>query len=139
MKEMSLAVATKLKGLGYIGRCSFDFIISDGRPIFIECNGRWGGTSTPMNLVDRLFPDGRPPYLAKDVQDDRLIGCSFKDVAKAFGSSLYRAETGEGRYILYNVGCLTEFGKFDVIVLGANQEAATDAARNELPAILAKV
>jgi hypothetical protein len=92
-----------------------------------------------MHLVDRLFPDSRPPYLAKDVQSDALIGCTFKALAEAFGDALYRADTGKGRYILYNVGCLAEFGKFDVIVLGATPEAAHEAALTELPSILAQV
>ena len=139
IREMSVAVAAGLQRVGYVGRCSFDFIIVNGRPIFIECNGRWGGTSTPMHLVDRIFPERRPHYVAKDVEDSRLVGRSFKDLAAAFGDQLYRPNTGTGTYILYNVGCLARFGKFDVIAIGNTQEQAIQAATTELDQILAKL
>lgn len=139
IKDMSVAVAKGLQEMGYVGRCSFDFIIVNGRPIFIECNGRWGGTSTPMHLVDRIFPEARPHYVAKDVHDTRLIGCSFKELAEAFGERLYKPESGTGTYILYNVGCLARFGKFDVIAIGATQEHAIHAATTELEQILSEM
>ena len=139
IKDMSASVAKALQKIGYVGRCSFDFIIVNGKPIFIECNGRWGGTSTPMHLVDRIFPEGRPQYVAKDIQDDRLIGCRFKDLVEAFGDRLYRPQAGTGSFILYNVGCLAQFGKFDVIAIGATQEEAINQATVTLEQILSEM
>ena len=92
-----------------------------------------------MHLVDRIFPERRPHYVAKDVEDSRLVGHSFKDLAAAFGDQLYRPNTGTGTYILYNVGCLAQFGKFDVIAIGNTQEQAIQAATTELDQILAKL
>lgn len=48
--------------LGYFGRCSFDSIlvghdVSTAELHWVECNGRWGGTSTPMTMVNRLTGD----------------------------------------------------------------------------------
>src|SRR5690606_37057611 len=48
--------------LGYFGRCSFDAILvgerlEDAELHWVECNGRWGGTSIPMTLVNRLTGD----------------------------------------------------------------------------------
>jgi hypothetical protein len=45
--------------LGYFGRCSFDAVISgpgwdDVVIHWIECNGRWGGVSIPMSLMNYL-------------------------------------------------------------------------------------
>ena len=51
-----------LQKLGYFGRCSFDAIVSgncyeEADLHWIECNGRWGGMSIPLTLLNRLFPD----------------------------------------------------------------------------------
>jgi hypothetical protein len=48
--------------LGYYGRCSLDSIIvgesqAAASVHWVECNGRWGGTSIPMTLVNRLVGD----------------------------------------------------------------------------------
>lgn len=45
--------------LGWYGRCSLDTILvgsqlAEAELHWVECNGRWGGTSIPMTLVNRL-------------------------------------------------------------------------------------
>lgn len=45
--------------LGYFGRCSFDAVLAgsdweNAAIHWIECNGRWGGVSIPMSLVNHL-------------------------------------------------------------------------------------
>ena len=43
LSKASLAVAGALQEIGYVGRCSFDFLVLDEDVIrFTECNGRWG-------------------------------------------------------------------------------------------------
>ena len=138
MSEESVAVARVFQALGYVGRCSFDFIVSPKGLRFVECNGRWGGTSTPMMLVDRLFPGARPAYRARDYVAKHLIGRTFDDLAALFGDTLYDARTGRGHFILYNVGCLPEYGKFDVIALGNTVEAASAALEDEIPTLLGR-
>lgn len=49
--------------LGYFGRCSFDSVLvgrtdTQGRLHWVECNGRWGGVSIPMTIVNRLTGGG---------------------------------------------------------------------------------
>lgn len=130
----STRVATALQELGYVGRCSFDFIVlDDERARFTECNGRWGGTSIPMSLVDRLVPGNRPPYRAQDFVSELLVGTSFEEVQSRLRNDLYHPASGEGRFILYNVGPLSESGKLDVIALGETQQEAEAAAEVELP------
>ncbi len=58
----AMQLACLFQKLGYFGRCSFDAIITgrDWRSAdvrWIECNGRWGGTSIPMTLANRLTGD----------------------------------------------------------------------------------
>jgi len=136
--RISLMIGTVFQALGYVGRCSFDFIeVADGLKI-TECNGRWGGTSTPMHLMDRLFPAGRPFYRAQDYVDSAWIGRSFADLRAALADLLYDARTGEGHVILYNVGCLPQFGKFDIIVMGNDFDEASQVVAEAIPERLAE-
>jgi hypothetical protein len=139
MGHASLMVAAVYQSLGYAGRCSFDFILTASGLRFTECNGRWGGTSTPMHLLDRLFPQGRPAYRARDYVSENLVGKSFQALADSLGDTLYDVRTGRGHYILYNVGCLNEYGKFDVISLGPDAEEASRVLENELPPMVERI
>lgn len=51
-------LACLFQELGYFGRCSFDAVLlGSGALHWIECNGRWGGASIPMTLLNRLIGD----------------------------------------------------------------------------------
>jgi hypothetical protein len=142
--EASLALAAGLQDLGYVGRCSFDLLVvgdprGDCRVRFVECNGRWGGTSIPMRLVDRLMDRAgrpRPPYRAQDFVHPDLVGLPFSEVLERVGDAAYDPASGRGRYIFYNVGPLAKSGKLDVIALGQTQAGAETALEEELPALL---
>ena len=138
LAEASLVVAAALQALGYVGRCSFDFLVvgdtdGDFELRFTECNGRWGGTSTPMALLDRLFPDGRPPYRARDFVHPDLVGASFVELLDRVGDEAWDRESRQGRFLFYNTGPLKGHGKLDVIALGENQAAADAALEDDLP------
>ena len=145
LAERSLTIAAALQRLGYAGRCSFDLLVTGDlegafEVVFSECNGRWGGTSTPMALVDRLVRHPNPPgprahYRAQDVLFDALIGRPLDDVIEALGDELYRPGQG-GRFILYNVGPLARSGKLDVVALAPTNEAADEAMLARLPSLL---
>ena len=127
-------VAAALQRLGYVGRCSFDhLVLPDGRVVFTECNGRWGGTSTPMNLVDRLYSGGRPPYQAQAFVRPELTGLTFRQLLKRFGDVVHDRGIGAGRFLLYNVGPLEQFGKFDVVALGSSRSHVEELMTRELP------
>jgi len=137
----SLEIATAFQDLGYVGRCSFDLLVvgdpeGDCRVRFVECNGRWGGTSIPMRLVDRLVGTPRPPYRAQDFVHSDLIGGAFEDVLDRVGDSLYDAENRRGRFIFYNVGPMAGSGKIDVIAISETQQQAEGALEDELPTLL---
>lgn len=138
LSEVSLTVACALQSLGYVGRCSFDFILTeqDGEGVrakFTECNGRWGGTSTPMHLVDRLLRGKRPPYRAQDFMHRDLVGVGFPEILDRVGDALFDPKTGRGRYIFYNVGPLARNGKLDVIALGSTSAEAERSLHEDLP------
>ncbi|MDP7034821.1 MAG: hypothetical protein QF752_10060 [Planctomycetota bacterium] len=138
----SIQVAAALQQIGYVGRCSFDFLVvgdpqdENCRLLFTECNGRWGGTSIPMRLLDRLIQGVRPPYISRDIQHPGLIGCTFENLLELLGPKLFDPKTGEGRFILYNVGPLEKDGKFDVISLGRSTEDALEGFNRILPEAL---
>ena len=138
LASASLQIAAALQALGYVGRCSFDFILWRGeadawRIWLTECNGRWGGTSTPMSLVDRLVQGPRPAYIAQDVMHPALVGATLPELLERLGPDLFDPKTQRGRFILYNVGPLAAKGKLDVIALGRSPEDALVAMRQVLP------
>ena len=131
-------VAGALQTLGYVGRCSFDHLVlgdphAEFTVRFTECNGRWGGTSTPMHLVDRVVSGPRPRYRAQDFVHERLLSVSFRELLERVDREAFDARTQTGRYIFYNVGPLAGCGKLDVIALGATQAEAEQAMLADLP------
>lgn len=138
LTQASLALAGALQHLGYIGVCSFDFLVigdltGDFEIRITECNGRWGGTSTPMRMVSRLVPGARPCYRAQDYMHESLTGVTFPEVLRRIGGELFDSRTGGGRFAFYNTGCLAESGKFDVIAFGDTPEEADTAILEGLP------
>jgi hypothetical protein len=131
-----------LQRLGYVGRCSFDALVvgrtlAEGTVKLVECNARWGGTSTPMNLMKRVFGDFRDvPYKAQDYVDERLVGMEFGDLLELLGDHLYDARTGRGRVLLYNVGGVTQHGKFDVVVTGRSFADIGRFIREGIPGLI---
>lgn len=85
-----------------------------------------------MALMDRIFGKGKSPsYRARDYIDPALEGVAFTEICERLGESLFDRSTGKGYYILYNVGCLRDFGKFDVISMGQDREEASRRLEEE--------
>jgi hypothetical protein len=63
LADEAMRLASTLQLLGYFGRCSLDTLLV-GRTLdsaalhWVECNGRWGGVSIPMTIVNRLTGGG---------------------------------------------------------------------------------
>ncbi len=137
MSEISTKICEAFRERGYLGRCSFDFVIDrQDRARLTECNGRWGGTSSPMYLVDRVVHGDRPAYIAQDLMHETLVGKSFSEVLELVGDELFDVSTQKGRFVFYNVGPLATSGKLDVVSLGASPEDAAYGVRELLPALL---
>lgn len=139
--DAALRVGAALQELGYVGRCSFDHLVvgetkGSCQVLFTECNGRWGGTSTPMSLLDRLYDDARPPYRAQDVVYPELVGGGLHNLLNPVKDLLFDSHTGQGRFIFYNVGPIAKHGKFDVISIGQTQDDAERGISEILPSRL---
>ncbi|MEC9476126.1 MAG: hypothetical protein VX764_03730 [Planctomycetota bacterium] len=139
--EQSRPVVCALQELGYVGRCSFDHLVvgdpeGEHRLRITECNGRWGGTSTPMHLVDRVVKGQRPAYRAQDFIHEDLIGVPFTEILNRIKDGLYDVRTGEGHFLLYNVGPLQLSGKFDVIGIAQDSAEADRLLTEVLPEML---
>ena len=141
ISETSGQIAAALQYLGYVGRCSFDHLVlgdptGDFTIRFTECNGRWGGTSTPMQLIDRVVTGPRPPYRAQDLQHEGLVDLTFAEILSRVGSQVFDHRAQRGRFIFYNVGPLPLHGKLDVAAIGATQAEAEEALLVDLPRAL---
>lgn len=139
----AIRVAAALQELGYVGRCSFDHLVEgdphgEFRVLFTECNGRWGGTSMPMSLLDRVVRGPRPAYRAQDVVYPELVGASLADVLERVGDHVFDTASGEGRFLFYNLGPLRAHGKFDVISIGRDPEDAEHGMLELLPELLSR-
>lgn len=131
--------------LDYVGRCSFDMLLvgndlDDCRLQFLECNGRWGGTSTPMTLMNRLFGDWQEqPYAAHKIEVPGLEKLEFTDLLRHFDRDLYDARSGQGSLVLFAPGRLAITGGIDVIALGHDWNEANHRLAEEIPERLAEL
>lgn len=125
-----MLVGRVLQKLGYVGRCSFDLLlcgpsVEEGAIKFVECNGRWGGASTPMTLLNRIFGDHRKQgYAHMVLQAPVLEGLSFLRFLEIFDDILYDKRTDQGYAIVYNLALLESSGQLDLITIGKTQEEA---------------
>lgn len=124
--------------LGYVGRCSFDMLligrsIDSCRIAFVECNGRWGGTSGPMTLMNRLFSRwSAQPYAYKACFVEGVPRFAYADVLEFFDDELYDARTGQGRFIFFNPGGMKTSHGLDVVALGEDWSHASEVVEREL-------
>jgi hypothetical protein len=134
--------------MGYIGRCSFDFLAvgdntEQSQVEFIECNGRWGGTSVPMSLVNQLFGNWKLQLFAAVSIDDVLPrDASFAQVIDGLRDDVYqrpRHESPRGWLIPFNPGRIAVFGGLSWIVLGDDLVQVQDRVSSDLPARLSSL
>lgn len=132
-------IARLFQRLGYIGRCSFDMILvgkslDECRVEFVECNGRWGGTSLPMTLMNRIFGDWyEQPYSVQVFHDiSGLDQVSFEELMRFLGNDLFDVRTGHGSIILYNPGRLRYQCGISAILLDSRWEDGTKNVQRNL-------
>ena len=139
-------LATLMQQLGYVGRCSFDLILvgeslKDCRVEFIECNARWGGTSAPMTLMNRLPMNVNQTYCIRQIDFSDLWRIEFAALQRTLGKQLYKPSTGQGNFLLFNPARIREQSSLEVITLGGSQasiEAKLDKLSQTVSAIVAR-
>lgn len=130
IEEMTMIVGRALQKLGYMGRCSFDLLLcgatlDECKIKFVECNGRWGGASTPMTLMNRIFGDHRKyAYIHRILHAPILQGVTFSRFLDIFDDILYDHRSEQGYAIVYNVALLESNGQLDIITFGDTMESA---------------
>lgn len=121
LARQGVLLGTALQALGYYGRCSFDAILvghEEPRLRWVECNGRWGGTSLPMTLATRLLGDWRARAL---VVVQLRTTCELTD-PRDLGRHLFCRDAGRGVVWLAP-------GRVNFLVLGASLAEAREQAR----------
>ena len=135
----SWVLARLFQRLQYVGRCSFDAILvgtdlRSARLELIECNGRWGGTSTPMTLVNRLFGDWEnKPYAARKCMVDGLREKSFDDVLTHFEPATLDVRTGRGSLVFYNPGRIRADSGIDAVAFADDWDRASNLVQYDVP------
>lgn len=143
--DRSWQLALLFQRLGYVGRCSFDLLLTgsdlpSARIEFVECNGRWGGTSLPMTLMNRLFGDwAQQPHAFREYRFPGLERLGFGELCRRMEPELWDRRKRSGSFILFNPGRLPVVSGIDAIALGQTWEEAEAGAADILPQRLRQV
>jgi hypothetical protein len=142
---MSMRLALVLQRVGYLGRCSFDFImagpdVSRAEPILVECNGRWGGASVILTLINRLFArPPRPAFAFGFIVDDRLRMAGFAYLTRRLARYLYSPGKPDGWLIIPHPGSLHDLGRLGFLTVAPTPEQARKRLTEELPRVLSTI
>ncbi len=109
--QQAMTLAFLFQQLGYYGRCSLDallvgFSYNEASLRWIECNGRWGGVSVPMTMVNRLLDDpaGSEIMIVQKAHLD-LPAKPIHDAINILGGMLFRrGKSLEGIILLSPTG-----------------------------------
>ncbi len=118
--------------LGYFGRCSLDVVLvgedlESATLHWIECNGRWGGTSLPMTIASRLVPDWHQ-RTTLIVQRPLQIGpaSTFAEVIARLEGQLLRVGGADRGIVFLSPGGIEDGTGLNFLVF-ADTEAQADA------------
>ncbi|MEM9587515.1 MAG: class II glutamine amidotransferase [Planctomycetota bacterium] len=136
MSRQSMLIALVYQALGYVGRCSFDMILvgeslDESGLKFIECNGRWGGTSLPMAMMDAVFGHWKSrPFVTRVIRIPGISRLPFSEVLGAIGDRLYRVDRDTGDHLVFNPQRMLTSDQLSLITL-SDSPAAADLAITE--------
>lgn len=130
LADEALRVGFVLQQLGYFGRCSFDAMLvggsrDDAELHWVECNGRWGGVSIPMTLLNRLFNGaGNRQYII--LQDAPVLTrpVPFDCVCAAFEPQLLNLDEDGGGIVLLSPGPTSRGIGLHLLAVAADRPAA---------------
>jgi hypothetical protein len=118
--------------LGYFGRGRLDVVLVgddlDAATLhWIECNGRWGGTSLPMTIANRLVPDWHRRttlIVQRPLQFDPAR--SFAEVTGRLERQLLRVGQGDLGIVFLSSGGIEDGSGLNFLVF-ADSDAQADA------------
>ena len=134
----AILIAEIFQNIGYFGQCSLDAVIcrsGDEQPRihWIECNGRWGGVSIPLQLAGRVCSEGLPDGLliVQEVRHDVPQIDTKSYLASLSGLLATPADPTEGIIVLSppqaRLGSMLNW-----LVLASSQEAAVALAQKAI-------
>jgi len=132
--EEAAALGTLFQMLGYFGRCSLDCIILGDREReaavhWVECNGRWGGTSIPMTLANRILGDwALGSFIIMERGDERAPPLSFADFCQEMEPHLYRSGQPKVGAVVLSPSRIEAGNGYEFLVLGRDLQDAQDRA-----------
>lgn len=102
----AMRLAAVLQLVGYFGRCSLDALLvgqsfESADLHWIECNGRWGGVSIPMTIVNRLSRDpSRTKFVVAQRIGESQAPRQFADAVRGLDDLLFKPGNREQGVIL---------------------------------------
>jgi hypothetical protein len=97
---------------------------------WVECNGRWGGTSIPMTLANRLLGDWtRRELMIVQRSGLQIRGCRFRTALNRLGPLGYRRDGDGTGVVALTPGGLEEGCTLHFLLLG---HGASDVQRQVL-------
>lgn len=145
MVNGSYLLAKLFQCLGYVGRCSFDLILvgdslNDCNIEFIECNARWGGTSGPMTLMNRLEPAKQgQTFGVQKVKVDELWQVDFAELKRELENELYVPATGQGNLIVFNPARIKHNAAIEIVGIGDSSDAVNQMLSDSVPHRLKRI
>jgi hypothetical protein len=122
------ALGLLFQRLGYFGRCSFDSIVVGRRETnaevhWVECNGRWGGTSIPMTLANRLVDDWvKVPLAICERRDDRAPTWPFDVFLREVEAHLFRKDGLSVGAVILSPSRIESGAGYEVLVFGRDSD-----------------
>jgi hypothetical protein len=141
--NMGLAVASKLRDFGTLGRFSIDFLSVREKNAWkhyaIEINLRKGGTTHPFLMLQFLtdgvydagsgnyiMPNGqsRSYYATDNLRSEKYRGFTPHDLIEiAICNGLHYESTSQEGVMFHLIGALSQYGKLGVVCIGKDQAA----------------
>jgi hypothetical protein len=121
--------------LGYFGRCSLDSILVGERKEevkihWVECNGRWGGTSIPMTLANRLLGDlTSAAFLVMEQADAVAEPWPFEEFCREMSQLLYKKGGPAVGIVILSPSRIEAGTGYELLVLGTSTDDVEARAR----------
>jgi hypothetical protein len=128
MVNEAAALGFLFQRLGYFGRCSLDsIIVGDSESMaqihWVECNGRWGGTSIPMTLANRLVGDwARVPLAVVERSEDRAPRWPFDAFCRDMEMHLFRQGGPPAGAVVLTPSRIEAGTGYELLVLGKDPD-----------------